>query len=102
MQTLMKAMRHIAENTYGQGHVEEVVANSNSVNGLTISKNTEDIIDKNTYVWVISYFDFAGGESTVTVFDNKEAAELCYETFKEKHKYCSIDMTILYHKFAVS
>jgi len=51
------------------------------------------------YVWVVSYCDGNDNEPTVTVFDNKEAAEKCYDAFKEGHNRVAIDEAPVYKQF---
>ncbi len=51
-------------------------------------------------VWVVTYWDGNFGEEpVVTVFDNPEAAKLCFETFSNRHFGCCMDECNLYYAF---
>lgn len=49
-------------------------------------------------VYVVTYVD-EGREGTVTVFDNREAAEECKQYFNEVHDYARIDECALFQRF---
>lgn len=51
-------------------------------------------------VFVVTYVD-SGENPTVTVFDNKEAAEKCAEFFKKEHETVCLDEAQIYKKFII-
>ncbi len=50
--------------------------------------------------WVVSYYD-NGKMPVVTVFNNKDAAMLCYQTFLGAHDKVDVDECPIYGKFSV-
>ena len=50
-------------------------------------------------VWIVTYFDEGDIEATVTAFSNKEAAQLCLETFEKLHAYIWIDEVPVFSSF---
>ena len=52
-------------------------------------------------IWIVTYWD-DGKEPVVTVFDNEDAARLCFRTFRDLYFGCSIDESTMYHTFTVS
>lgn len=53
-------------------------------------------------VWIVTYFDEGDIEATVTAFSNKEAAQLCLETFEKLHTYISIDEVPVFSSFSTN
>ena len=53
------------------------------------------------YVYIVTYYDKGAREPVVTAFDNRDAAERCYEDFKDKHGVVSIDRAPVYKSFEV-
>lgn len=54
------------------------------------------------YVYIVTYYDKGVREPVVTAFDNKDAAELCYETFCKEHDIISLDRAPVYKSFEVT
>ena len=52
------------------------------------------------YAWIVTFWD-GTQEPTVTAFDNEEAAQRCYETFKLLHEGICLDQVPVYHDFKV-
>ena len=72
---------------------------------LTDLKATrKEIIEMSEYsynvLWIVTYWD-GTQEPTVTAFDNEEAAQRCYETFKLLHEGICLDQVPVYHDFKV-
>lgn len=53
------------------------------------------------HIYIVTYFDKSEREPVVTAFDNRDAAERCYEAFKDKHDIVSIDRAPVYKSFEV-
>lgn len=52
-------------------------------------------------MYIVSYFDKEVNEPVVTAFDNRDAAEACYETFKQEHDITAIDHVKVYKEFKI-
>lgn len=57
----------------------------------------------NIYVWTVTYWtEDLNKEPTISVFDNEEAAQKCYEFFRKEYKgQVCIDCAPLYTQFLV-
>lgn len=53
------------------------------------------------YVYIVTYYDKGETEPVVTAFNNLDAAEQCYKTFKDSHDIASIDRAPVYTSFTV-
>ena len=53
------------------------------------------------YVYIVTYYDKDAREPVVTAFDNRDAAEACYETFKQEHDITAIDHVKVYKEFKI-
>ena len=51
-------------------------------------------------IWVVTYYD--DSDPTITCFNNYEAAEKCYNFFKNEHEFCCLDECDLYSSFTVT
>lgn len=54
------------------------------------------------YIYIVTYYDKDAREPVVTAFDNRDAAERCYEAFKVNYDVVSIDRAPVYKSFEVS
>ena len=52
-------------------------------------------------MYIVSYFDKEVDEPVVTAFNNRDAAEACYETFKQEHDITAIDHVKVYKEFKI-
>lgn len=52
-------------------------------------------------MYIVSYFDKEVNEPVVTAFNNRDAAEACYETFKQEHDITAIDHVKVYKEFKI-
>lgn len=50
------------------------------------------------YVYTVTLYDDIGTEPIITVFDNPEAAEKCYEWFEGDYRVC-LDKVPVYKQF---
>jgi hypothetical protein len=51
-------------------------------------------------IYIVTYWD-NGQEPIITVFNDKEAADNCYDYFKDKHDHICIDKSQVYSTFKV-
>lgn len=54
------------------------------------------------YMYIVTYYDKGAREPVVTAFDNRDAAERCYEDFKDKHDVISIDCAPVFKSFEIT
>lgn len=54
-----------------------------------------------TEVYCVTYWDDSE-EPVVTIFDNEEAANKCYDYFKMHHEGCCIDSCEIYSSFSIT
>ena len=50
-------------------------------------------------IWVITYYDKADTEPTITAFSDEDAATKCFEVFKKTHLHSSMDKVPVYSSF---
>ena len=51
-------------------------------------------------MWVVTYCD--DGDPVVTCFNNYEAAQKCFEYYRDRHEFCCLDECDLYSSFNVT